>query len=139
MSGLPTRPYVGIGIILLRGDDVLLIKRGKPPGLGRWSLPGGRQELGETAEAAARRELREETGLVCGELRLAGYADAIHRDAQGRIEFHYTILDFCGLYAGGTARAGDDAADIAWARDLAGFDLTPDTLRLITAARRLWR
>jgi ADP-ribose pyrophosphatase YjhB (NUDIX family) len=115
MSRYPTAPRVGIGIVLLRGEEVLLIKRGKPPEKGAWSLPGGKQELGETTEACARRELREETGLECGPLTLVGHADAIHYDAAGRIEYHYTILNLAARYAGGEARPGDDVTDIAWA------------------------
>jgi ADP-ribose pyrophosphatase YjhB (NUDIX family) len=114
MSAYPALPRVGVGIVLLRGAEVLLIKRGKPPGEGAWSLPGGRQELGETAEACARRELFEETGLTCGPLTLIGHVDSIHRDAAGAIEYHYTILDFGARYTGGEAAPGSDAADLAW-------------------------
>ncbi len=114
MSPYPTAPKIGIGIVLLRGAEVLLVKRGKPPGMGAWSLPGGRQELGETAEACARRELLEETGLSAGPMQLIGHVDSIHRDAAGAIEYHYTILDFGAHYVGGTAVAGDDVTDVAW-------------------------
>jgi ADP-ribose pyrophosphatase YjhB (NUDIX family) len=114
MSAYPTHPQIGIGIVLLRGAKVLLIKRGRPPAQGAWSLPGGRQELGETAEACARRELLEETGLSAGPLTLIGHVDSIHHDAAGRIEYHYTILDFAGDYAAGTATPGDDASELAW-------------------------
>ena len=83
MSGreYPARPLVGIGIIVLRADAVLLVRRGRPPSEGKWSLPGGAQKLGETAEAAARRELFEETGLQVGALRLVAHADSIHPDS----------------------------------------------------------
>jgi ADP-ribose pyrophosphatase YjhB (NUDIX family) len=112
----PARPLVGIGVVLFRDDTVLLIRRGRPPAEGAWSLPGGAQRLGETAEQAARRELLEETGILAGPLLLAGHVDSIHTDPDGRIQYHYTILDFCGLHMQGEARAGGDAADIAWAR-----------------------
>lgn len=137
MSPYPTAPKIGIGIILFRGEDVLLIRRGRPPGAGEWSLPGGRQELGETAEAAARRELREETGLECGELTMVAHADSITRDASGQIEYHYTILDFAGHYTGGEAIPGDDATACAWASpdDLAGYALWSEILRVIHIAR----
>lgn len=113
----PQRPAVGIGIVLIKDDRVLLVQRGRPPNAGQWSLPGGKQELGETAHEAARRELREETGLECGTLVLAGYADAIHHDEMGNIDYHYTILDFAGPYLGGEAVAGDDAARLTWVRE----------------------
>ncbi|WP_174504243.1 NUDIX hydrolase [Acidiphilium sp. C61] len=135
----PEAPRVGIGVVLLRGDEVLLIRRGRKPALGAWSLPGGGQELGETAEAAARRELREETGLEAGPLVLAAHVDSIHRDAAQRIEFHYTILDFAGLYQGGEAVAGDDVTDIAWARaaEFDRYELWSEARRVIGIARRL--
>jgi len=105
---------VGIGIVLLRGPQVLLVKRGRPPAIGAWSLPGGGQELGESAEACARRELLEETGCTAGPLTLIAHVDSIHRDSEGRIEYHYTILDFAGRYEAGEPRAGDDVTDLAW-------------------------
>jgi ADP-ribose pyrophosphatase YjhB (NUDIX family) len=135
----PDAPRVGIGIVVLRGDEVLLIRRGQPPALGAWSLPGGGQELGETAEAAARRELFEETGLEVGPLRLAGIADSIHRDGAGRVEYHYTIIDFAAAYAGGEARAGGDIAELAWVntRDFDAYALWDEIVRIIGLARRL--
>ncbi|MBU6448119.1 MAG: NUDIX hydrolase [Rhodospirillales bacterium] len=139
MSSYPTAPKVGIGIVLIRNDEVLLVRRGKPPGAGTWSLPGGKQELGEAAEDTARRELREETGLECGELVLAGHADSIHRDVDGKIEFHYTILDFAARYVGGEAIAGDDVREVAWANraDFDHYALTPEARRMIETAFRL--
>ena len=135
----PAAPRVGIGVVLLRGDEVLLIRRGRKPALGAWSLPGGAQKLGETAEAAARRELREETGLEAGALVLAAHVDSIHRDAAQRIEFHYTILDFAGLYQGGEAVAGDDVTDIAWVRaaEFDRYELWSEARRVIGIARGL--
>jgi ADP-ribose pyrophosphatase YjhB (NUDIX family) len=138
MPPYPTHPHIGIGIILLRGEDVLLIRRGKPPGAGQWSLPGGRQELGETAEEAARRELREETGLTCAHLTMVAHADSITRDDTGQITYHYTILDFAGRYEGGEAVPGDDAAACAWVspKQLADYDLWDEIMRVIAIARR---
>ena len=139
MPPYPTHPQIGIGIILLRGDDVLLIRRGKPPGMGQWSLPGGKQELGETAEEAARRELREETGLECGPLTMVAHADSITKGADGRIEYHYTILDFAARYIGGEPVPGDDAAACAWAspEQLPGYNLWSEILRVIGLARKV--
>jgi 8-oxo-dGTP diphosphatase len=133
----PTRPLVGIGIIVLQPGSVLLVRRGRPPALGEWSLPGGAQELGETAEEAARRELAEETGLAVGPLTLVGHFDSIHRDPDGRVRFHYTILDFAACYASGDARPGSDVTGFAWGNvaDLGGFSLRPWVLAMIARAR----
>ncbi len=136
MREYPTSPQIGIGIVLLRGDEVLLIKRGKPPALGQWSLPGGAQELGETAEECARRELREETGLEAGPLHLVAHVDSIHRDAEGRIQYHYTILDFAAHYMGGDAVAGDDVTEIAWVHpgNFDQYELWTEARRVIALA-----
>lgn len=133
----PDTPMVGVGVVVLRGDAVLLVRRGQRPALGAWSLPGGGQELGETAETTARRELLEETGLEVGTLVLAGAVDSIHRDPEGRVQFHYTILDFAALYAGGEARAGDDITETAWATEAEfdTYDLWSEARRIIAAAR----
>jgi ADP-ribose pyrophosphatase YjhB (NUDIX family) len=132
----PAAPMVGIGIILLRGETVLLIKRGRPPAAGAWSLPGGAQELGETAEATARRELLEETGLTAGGLTLIAHVDYIHRDTEGRVQYHYTILDFCAEYIAGEARPGGDVTDSAWVHpdDFDRYNLWPEARRVIALA-----
>lgn len=135
----PPRPIVGIGVCLLRPGGVLLVRRGKPPNIGAWSLPGGAQELGETAEAAARRELLEETGLAVGALHLAANVDSIHHDAEGRVRYHYTIIDFAGLWQGEAARAGDDVSEVAWAGfdALERFALWDEAVRVIGISRRI--
>lgn len=133
----PDRPWVGIGVVAFRGDAVLLARRAKPPRMGHWSLPGGAQHLGETAEAAARRELREETGIEVGPLILAAVVDAVTRDDAGAVRFHYTIVDFAAEWLAGEARAMDDAQEVAWA-PLGGLDayaLTSEALEVIRAAR----
>jgi ADP-ribose pyrophosphatase YjhB (NUDIX family) len=138
----PERPIVGIGIVLMRPPrEVLLIRRGRPPMQGIWSLPGGAQDLGETAEEAARRELLEETGLTVGPLTLAGNVDSIDRDEQGRVRYHYTILDFAGLWQGGEPQALDDAAAVTWADmdDLPAYALWDEAYRIIALARAAFR
>ena len=135
----PARPIVGIGVVVLRPDEVLLVRRGKPPNMGAWSLPGGAQELGETAEAAGRRELLEETGLAVGTLLLAANVDTIRRDAAGRVQYHYTIIDFAARWAGGEPVAGSDVSEAVWARldQLDGFGLWSEAHRVIAIGRRL--
>ncbi len=136
MREYPEAPRVGIGIVLLRGDEVLLVRRAKPPGEGRWSLPGGAQELGETAEACARRELLEETGLQAGPVHMVAHADSIHRDAEGRVQYHYTILDFAAHYEGGELAPGDDVSEAAWVnpKRFDEYDLWLDARRIIALA-----
>jgi ADP-ribose pyrophosphatase YjhB (NUDIX family) len=133
----PDRPWVGIGCIVFRGEQVLLVRRGKPPRIGQWSLPGGAQHVGETAEEAARRELREEAGIEVGPMALAIVVDAISRDDDGRALYHYTIIDFTADWRAGEARAGDDVSEVAWAlpEEFPAYDLTEATHRAVAAAR----
>jgi len=125
----PLRPWVGIGVVLLRDERVLLVRRARAPALGEWSLPGGAQHLGETAEAAARRELAEETGLEAGPLALLAHADAIHHDQAGQVIYHYTILDFCGHWLAGVPQPQDDVTE---ARFVPRADLDSYALRAAT-------
>ncbi len=135
----PDRPFVGIGIVVIKGDHVLLCRRGKPPNVGSWTLPGGAQDVGETCEEAARRELMEETGLSVGDLHFCAHVDTIRRDDTGRVRFHYTILDFAARWVQGVAIAGSDVSEVQWARldDLAPFDLWSEAHRIIGIARGL--
>lgn len=135
----PPRPIVGIGVVAFKDGHVLLVRRGHPPNLGTWALPGGAQELGETAEAAARRELAEETGIEVGPLYLAGQADSIRRDADGRVRYHYTIIDFAGAWRAGEPMASSDVSAAVWAPldALGPYALWSEAHRIIAAGRRL--
>ncbi|KSB90956.1 phosphohydrolase [Caulobacter vibrioides] len=105
-------PSPTAGVICLRGHEVLLIKRGTPPRLGQWSLPGGRIEFGETAEAAALRELREETGVEAKLLGLIDVVDGVFTSREtGETTRHFVMFDYAAEWTGGEPHAGDDAAD----------------------------
>lgn len=134
----PDRPWVGIGVIAFRGDDVLLVRRSKPPRQGEWSIPGGAQHLGETAEAAARRELFEETGIEVGPLTVAVVVDALSHDEAGRARFHYTIIDFAGRWSAGEPIAGDDVSEARWfsPTELPALGLWAEAIRAIEEGRR---
>jgi 8-oxo-dGTP diphosphatase len=107
----PERPRVAVGALVLQGGRLLVVERAKPPGEGVWALPGGSVELGETMAAAAEREVREETGLVVRALDVIYAFDAVVRDDDGRVQYHYAIVDFVCEYVSGTVRADGDARD----------------------------
>lgn len=116
MSDLPpTHPRVGVGCLVWKDGQVLLIRRGKPPGYGEWSLPGGSQELGETLFEAAVREVWEETGVVAHARSILTAVDNIVRDRDGTLRFHYTIVDVTADWLSGEPVPGDDALDARWA------------------------
>lgn len=110
----PEVPLVGVGAVIVQDGRVLLIRRGQPPLLGEWSLPGGVLECGESLREAAAREAREETGLVVetGDM-LGVYERVIHSD-DGRVRYHYVLIDFLCRPVAGELRSGSDAADVRW-------------------------
>ena len=135
----PDRPIVGVGAVVFKDDAVLLIRRARPPRAGRWSLPGGAQELGETWVACAHREIAEETGLEIELIGIVDVVDAITRDDAGRVLRHYTLVDVAAEWRAGEPVAGDDAADARWVprAELGGYALWSETVRIIEAAAAL--
>lgn len=129
----PDRPIVGVGAVILDSGRVLLVKRGSPPLLGQWSLPGGVVELGETLRSAAEREAREETGLMVKAGQVLEVLDRIIPGEAGRAQYHYVLIDFLCRITGGELLAGGDAADAAWANenDLEKFNLEKPALQVI--------
>lgn len=109
----PDRPFVSVGALVVENGRALMIRRGKDPLKGEWSLPGGAVEIGETLADAVRRELKEETGLDAEVGEVIGVFDRIYPDASGRTEYHYVLVDFlCRRVAGEARPAGDvDAAE----------------------------
>jgi len=105
-------PVPTVGVVCLRGDEVLLIRRGTPPRLNQWSIPGGRLEWGETLQAAALRELKEETGVEAELLGLLDVVDGVFPARPGgEITRHYVMIDYAARWTGGEPVAGDDAAE----------------------------
>jgi 8-oxo-dGTP diphosphatase len=134
-------PTAAAGVVCLRGEDVLLVRRGAPPLKDRWSLPGGRVEWGERAADAALRELMEETGCTAEIVGLVDVVDAILRPAQHAdpTRGHFILIDYAARWTGGEPRAGDDARDARFftPAEIAGLGLWSETLRVIEAARRM--
>jgi 8-oxo-dGTP diphosphatase len=115
----PDRPIVAVLAVVLRGEGsairALIVQRAQQPNAGRWGFPGGVLELGETVAAGAMRELNEETGIVAKPAGWLDVHDAISRDDEGRVQFHYTLIAVRGTWQSGEGVAADDAADCAWA------------------------
>jgi 8-oxo-dGTP diphosphatase len=129
----PDRPCVGVGAVLIHEGRVLLIRRGKEPLRGRWVVPGGTVELGETLEQALVREVQEETGLLVKPREVVAVFDRIQRDAD-RVDYHYVIVDYLCDYVAGEARAGSDAEAVALVApaDLATYDVPQKALEVVT-------
>lgn len=135
----PAQPLVGLGAIVWKDGKVLMVQRGKPPRAGIWSLPGGAQHLGETVAQGIHREIAEETGVRIELLGLVDVIDSVQTAPDGRILYHYTIIDYAARWVGGEVVAGDDAAAAAWfdPADLHKLDLWEETHRVIEKSR-LW-
>jgi 8-oxo-dGTP diphosphatase len=132
------KPVPAVGAICFRGDDVLLIRRGTPPRLGEWSIPGGKIEPGERAIDAVLRELREETGVIGEVLGLVDVVDGLFPGPPPR---HYVLIDFAVRWLDGTPKAGDDAAEAVFVplSRIGEYGLWSETRRVIELASRLWR
>ncbi len=132
----PERPIVGVGGVILDGDRVLLVRRAKEPFKGRWSIPGGAVEVGEELQPALRRELLEETGLEVEILNVVEVLDRIQRTDDGRIQYHYVLIDYLCRPTGGKLRAGSDVSEVAWTtqRGLRSYELSPKTIAVIEKA-----
>lgn len=129
----PAHPVVGVGAVVVRQGRALIIKRGHEPRKGEWSLPGGTVELGERLEDALRRELLEETGLTVEIGIIVDTFDRVHHDADGRVRYHFVIVDFACRARDGEAVAGSDALDVAWVRaaDLDAYGVNEHAARVI--------
>ena len=135
----PDRPRVGVGAVVLSGERVLLVKRGSQPSAGKWSLPGGQLELGETTIEGIEREVAEECGLAIRVVGLAGVLDRVVRDAEGRVRYHWVLVDYLAYAESETICAGSDAADARWVPvdEVATLDVTDGLADMIHRALAL--
>jgi mutator protein MutT len=122
----PSQPIVGVGAIIVQEGKILLVKRGSEPGKGKWSVPGGLVELGEKLGKAVVREVREETNLDVEVVRLIDAVDNIIRDSNGKLQFHFVIIDYLTKLKGGTLQSNSDVLDTRWVRieEAEDYDLT---------------
>ena len=126
-----------MGALIFDEDHrLLLVERGREPLKGFWSLPGGVLETGETIAEGVMREVLEETGLTVEPLQIVEIFERIMRDAEGRAEYHYVLVDYICRMTGGTLAAADDVANVLWVekQDLDGVRLTEGTLGVIEKA-----
>ncbi len=135
----PEAPRVGVGAVVLKDGHVLLVRRNRPPAEGKWSIPGGLVHLGETTEAAAIREVAEECGLDVRLQGLAGVVDRIISDPDGRVRYHYVLIDYAAVPERGELRPGSDAADARWVPigELGRYETTEGLASMVAKAVRI--
>lgn len=140
----PQAPIVGVAAVVVRGEEILLVRRGREPMLGAWSLPGGALELGETTAEGAAREVYEETGVRVQPIEVITTLDRIVHDEAGRVRFHYVLVEWVCLAENETTSepvSGDDAMEARWIpyREIfsAEYDLGMTTLDVIQRAWKL--
>ena len=132
----PDRPYLAVSAAVIRGDQVLVVRRARPPARGFYSLPGGVVEAGETLFEAAIREVREETGAAIEPVALAGHREVISRDAAGRVDRHFVIFCFAARWLSGEPSSSEEAAETLWLRpgELAARRTTEGLADIVAAA-----
>ena len=132
----PQRPYLAVSAAIIRDGKVLVVRRARKPALGIYTLPGGGVETGETLMQAVTREVREETSLIVGPVALAGYREAIARDAQGRVERHFVILCFAARWLSGEPILNEELDDARWLdpAELSGLHTTEGLAEIVAAA-----
>lgn len=132
----PDTPLIGVGAVIVEAGKIALVRRGQAPLLGEWSIPGGALEVGETLRQAAIREAREETGLFVDAGELLGIFERLVPDDEGRIRYHYVLMDFLCHRIGGELLAASDAADVRWfaPEELDALNLPADTLAVAKKA-----
>ena len=132
-SKVISAPKAAVWAVVIEEGKVLLVKRKYPPKKGKWAIPGGSVNLGETLQAAVEREIKEETGLDIKAGEPVHTFDLIERDSNGNIQFHYVIVDLYAYYVSGTIQPADDVSDAGWfgPEEISGIDVTEATIRLL--------
>ena len=132
----PAQPYVAVSAAIFRDGRVLIVRRAQPPAHGLYTLPGGAVEIGETLEQAVVREVREETALDVQPIALAGYRQAIARDAKGAVERHFVILPFAARWISGEISLNEELAEAHWLspEELSGLTTTEGLAQIVAAA-----
>jgi len=135
----PSKPIVGVGVLIKREEEYLLIKRASDPDKGLWTIPGGTVKVGEKIREAAVREVQEETGLEVEIGELLDVIDKIVYDEADRIKYHFVIVDFPAVPKGGTVKASSDALEAKWVRreEFRQYPLT-ETFKLLLKKIGLW-
>jgi 8-oxo-dGTP diphosphatase len=131
----PRHPIVGVGGVVIRGSHVLLIRRGREPLKGEWSIPGGMLELGESLKEGVKREVLEETGLRVRPLEVLAVFDRVQKKG-GRVRYHYVIVDYVCCPSGGRLKSGSDVLDARWVKreEIPGYRITPKAATVIADA-----
>ena len=132
----PSLPMVGVAAVVLREGQVLLVLRGREPAKGIWGIPGGLLELGETLAEGARREVLEECNVKIQVGPVVGVFEPMQRDPDGRLRYHYVVVDLLAQYLGGELRAADDADDACWVDvdRLEELPILPETVAIVRKA-----
>jgi ADP-ribose pyrophosphatase YjhB (NUDIX family) len=135
----PDRPYLAVSAAIFRDEKILIVRRGRPPARGVFTLPGGVVEVGETLHAALLREVREETMLEIAPVGLAGEREVIVGDAEGRVERHFVILAFAARWLSGEVALNEELAEARWLEpaELAQLPTTDGLADIVAAARAL--
>ncbi|MCX5854565.1 MAG: NUDIX hydrolase [Deltaproteobacteria bacterium] len=133
----PDQPIVGVGAVVLKDGKVLLVKRGIAPSKGLWAIPGGSLKLGETLQEGAEREILEETGVVVKAGKPFYSFDFFERDDDGRIRFHYVVVDMMADYISGDVQGADDALEARWVspEELNDLVVSKNTLNILESMR----
>jgi 8-oxo-dGTP diphosphatase len=130
----PTRPLVGVGVVTIRDGKILLVKRAFEPGAGKWSIPGGIVEVGEKLAEAGIRETEEETGITVQILEMINAFDVIDVDDDGKVKYHYVLVDFLARPTDGIEKPSPEVTDMRWVayEEAKGMDLTETTWKALS-------